>query len=139
MRTFKIAVVLVICLVLCSAFLNIKTNYQKATETFLAGIIKGEVEQTYDEFLAGTELVNQVDAIQNQKQQVSRFFDTYGKLLSYEYIKTQQYGKSVIRLVYILKCEKTPLVWEFYFYKADSDWMLLSLKFRDNYDLLADK
>ncbi len=118
---------------------NKKINYQKAIETFLAGIIKGEVDQSYNEFLAGTQLADKVLAIQQQKQQTSVLFENYGKLLSYEFIKKQQYGKSIIRLVYILKCEKTPVVWEFYFYKADADWQLVSLKFRDNYDLLVDK
>jgi hypothetical protein len=139
MKKITIALILITGLFLCSAFIKGKGKYEKAIEQFLDDIVKGEVEKAYNELLSQTLLAQRVDAIEQQKQQTSQFFDTYGKLLGSELVIKQELGKSVVRLVYILKCEKMPVVWEFYYYKADKDWLLISLKSRDSLDFLAEK
>jgi hypothetical protein len=138
MKRIIIAVIVVVCVLLCSAFMG-KTNFEKATNDFLAGIIAGDIEKAYEELLSGTLLAERAEAIELQKQQTSQIFDTYGKLLGFEPVKKEQFGKSLVRLVYIMRCEKLPLVWEFYYYKADKEWQLISLKSRDTYDMLADE
>ncbi|MHC5061945.1 MAG: hypothetical protein ACYTFK_12775 [Planctomycetota bacterium] len=139
MKKITIALILITALSLCSAFIKGKGESEKAVERFLDDVVQGEVEKAYNELLTQTFLSQRVEAIEQQKQQTSRFFDTYGKLLGSELVKKQEFGKSVIRLIYILKCEKMPVVWEFYYYKADKDWQLISLKSRDNLDFLAEK
>jgi hypothetical protein len=105
----------------------------------LSDIINGEVDKAYNELLGGSPLAEKSKAIDQQKQQTSQLFDSYGKLLGFEPVKKEQFGKSLVRLVYMMKCEKLPLVWEFYYYKADKDWQLISLKSRDTFEMLADK
>ncbi|MHC4130541.1 MAG: hypothetical protein ACYSSP_01145 [Planctomycetota bacterium] len=138
MRKVTIAIIVVIGVLACSAFIG-KGEYEKAIEQFLSDIINGEVDKAYNELLSGTMLANRSEAVDQQKQQTSRLFDSYGKLLGFEPVKKQTFGKSLVRLVYVMKCEKMPLVWEFYYYKADKDWQLISLKSRDTFDMLADK
>ena len=138
MRKVTISIIVVIGLLACSAFIG-KGGHEKATEKFLSDIVNGEVDKAYNELLSGTMLAARADAIELQKQQTSQLFDAYGKLLGSELVKKQPFGKSLVRLVYIMKCEKMPLVWEFYYYKADKQWQLISLKSRDTFDMLADK
>ncbi|MHC5074889.1 MAG: hypothetical protein ACYTFM_00465 [Planctomycetota bacterium] len=139
MKKTAFGVIIVLGLLFCSAFLKSKTDFEVQIDQFLSRIINGEIDKAYDELLIGTMLAERAEAIGVQKQQTSQLFDTYGRLLEKEFVKKQQYGKSLIRLVYILKCEKMPLVWEFYYYKTEGKWQLISLKLRDDLDMLADK
>jgi hypothetical protein len=138
MRKVTIAIIVVIGVLACSAFIG-KGGYEKSIEQFLSDIINGDVEKAYNELLSGTLLAERAKAIDQQKQQTSQLFDSYGKLLGFESVKKESFGKSLVRLVYTMKCEKMPLVWEFYYYKADKDWQLISLKSRDTFDMLADR
>jgi len=139
MKIVKIAVPVLLILILCSAFISPKTDYKKETATFLASIIKGEVDKAYDKLLSNSLLANKLEEVKLQKEKTKTAITLYGKLIGYESVKTQKYGNSIVRLVYVLRCERMPVVWEFYFYKAASDWKLTSVKFNDEYDLLADK
>jgi len=55
----------------------------------------------------------------------------YGKTIGYEFISSQKAGESLIKLQYIEKREKNPLVWLFFFYKADAGWTLNSFIWHD--------
>ena len=139
MKKTALVMILVLGLLFCSAFLKSKPAFEKQVELFLTSIIHGEVDKAYDELLTGTTLADRAKAIDQQKQQTSELFNTYGRLLDKELVKKQKYGKSLVRLVYIMKCEKMPLIWEFYYYKAEDQWKMISLKLRDDLDTLADK
>jgi len=75
----------------------------------------------------------------NRTQQCQGLIDFHKRESRHEFVKEQKYGKSLVRLVYIMKSEQKPLTWEFYFYKANSDWEMVNFNFNDKYDLLADK
>lgn len=48
----------------------------------------------------------------------------FGNTLGWEFIGVQQVGESVVRLSYIEKLERAPMLWRFYFYKAEGAWSL---------------
>jgi hypothetical protein len=73
------------------------------------------------------------------KQQTQTGLPIYGKVLGYELIREEAFGDSVTRLVYLLKSEKHPTVWEFYFYKPESEWFLSNILFNDQFQLLEKK
>jgi hypothetical protein len=139
MKNVKIVTVVVLGLVLCGAAVFQKPDYQKKAEMFLAGVLKGEIDKSYDELLPGWLKEAKPQEVQVSKSQTKAILDVQGKLLDYEFIKQQKYGDCVVRLVYVLKSERVPFTWEFYFYKASSDWSLVNIKLSHEYDLLADK
>lgn len=139
MKTIKIVAAAFLGLVLCSAAAPEKTDYQIRAEIFLAGIIEKEVEKSYDELFSNSLIASKAQMVKLQKENTWTVLNTYGKLLGYEFIKQQKYGDSVVRLVYVLKFEQIPLIWEFYFYKPVSEWTLVNIAFDTKYDLLADK
>ncbi len=138
-KNVKIALVVLLGLVLCGGTVHQKSDCQKKTEKFLAGVLKGEVDKSYDELLLNTLMASKAQMVKMLKEQTRVGLNMYGELLGYEFIKQQQYGDSVVRLVYVLKCEQHPLTWEFHFYKAVSDWKLANIQFNDKFDLLSDK
>ena len=139
MKTVKIVVAVFLGLVLCSAAVPEKADYQKKAETFLAGIIEKEVDKSYDELFSNSLIASKAQMVKLQKENTWTILNMYGELLSYDFVKQQKYGDSVVRLVYVLKCEQVPVIWEFYFYKPVSDWTLVNIAFDTKYDLLADK
>lgn len=139
MKTIKIVVVVFLGLALCSAAVSEKDDYQTRAEIFLAGIIDKEVDKSYDELFSNSLIASKAQMVRLQKENTLTILNMYGELLSYDFVKQQKYGDSVVRLVYILKCEQVPVVWEFYFYKPVSDWTLVNIAFDTKYDLLADK
>ena len=57
-------------------------------------------------------------------------------MLGYERLSSQRFGDSILRLIYDLKHELRPIVWEFYFYRAKADWDLVIIRFNDQLSLL---
>ncbi len=139
MKTIKIVVAVFLGLVLCSAAVPEKVDYQTRAEIFLAGIIEKEVDKSYDELFSNSLIASKAQMVKLQKENTWTILNMYGELLSYDFVKQQKYGDSVVRLVYVLKCEQVPVIWEFYFYKPVSDWTLVNIAFDTKYDLLADK
>ena len=139
MKTIKIVVAVFLGLLLCSAAVPEKDDYQTRAEIFLAGIIEKEVDKSYDELFSNSLIASKAQMVRLQKENTLTILNMYGELLSYDFVKQQKYGDSVVRLVYILKCEQVPVIWEFYFYKPVSDWTLVNIAFDTKYDLLADK
>ncbi|MBA7670139.1 hypothetical protein ES703_78282 [subsurface metagenome] len=141
-RTAVVVIVVVVFgLAICAAFTTKREHCQEKIQKFLVGIVNGEVDKSWDEVLSGTPIASNSQVVKLLKEEVQTALNTYGKAVSYEFIKEQKYGDSIIRFVYIVKCKQIPLIWEFYFYKAASDWELktVSVNFKGQYDLLADK
>lgn len=67
------------------------------------------------------------------KRQTKNGLLLYGRVLGYDLIKEQKYGSSFVRLVYVLKSQKAPTVWEFYFYKPGDRWFLANINFNDRF------
>lgn len=139
MKNVKIVLVVLLSLMLCSAAVPKKAGYKRKAETFLTGVVKGDVDKSYEELFANTVIATKKQAIQLVKEQTRTMFRLYGETIDYEFIKQQKYGDSIVRVVYIVKCEQLPVTYEFYFYKPVSDWKLINISVNDQYDLLADK
>lgn len=61
------------------------------------------------------------------------------KILGFELIREEKFGTAVVRLVYLLKLEKGPTVWELNFYKLKTAWFFANLMFNDQFNLLEAK
>jgi len=107
------------------------------TNAFFASVIKGNISRGYDQLFQGSAIpVDKPQAVTALKQQTKSGLPLYGKLLGYEFIKEEKFGKSIIRLLYALKSEKGPTIWEFYFYKPKNSWFLANVMFNDQFQLL---
>ena len=70
--------------------------------------------------------------MENLKSQRKVALPLYGALLGYDFIADAPFGASVRRLVYILKAEKQPIVWVFYYYCPKDAWFLLAVALDDS-------
>jgi len=78
-------------------------------------------------------------AVEMLKIQITSGLHLYGKILGFEKIREETFGTSVVRVVYVLKSERAPTIWEFYFYKPKSDWFVVNIMFNDQFQLLDSK
>jgi hypothetical protein len=142
LKWLKITGLCVLTLGLCLgvAQINKKAVYQTRSEEFFVKLMETRVNAAYDQLLVGSPIKDKSSTVQNLVDKTSEALIAYGKPISVEFIKQQNYGDSIVRLVYILKYERAPLVWEFFFYQATpkSDWSLINLRFNDEPDLLSD-
>jgi len=112
---------------------------QKA-EKFLQMIQNGKIDQAYDMLLLGSSIPSsKPQAVQMLKTQTSSGLPLYGSILGFEKIREENFGTSVIRLVYIIKSELAPTAWEFYFYKPKGSWFLANIRFNDQFQFLESR
>lgn len=103
---------------------------------FFQMIQKGKINEAYNQVFIGsimsTEKPQQLEMVKNQTQAISM----YGGIIDFEKISEESIGSSIIRLVYVLKSEKHPTIWELYFYKPKSEWILSQIMFNDQFQKL---
>jgi hypothetical protein len=104
-------------------------------EAFLSSIQRGDISNGYDRLFLGSGIPQEKpQEIAVVKQQTQTVVPLYGKILGFELSKEEHYGSSITRLVYILKSEKAPTIWEFYFYKPRNSWFLANVFFNDHFN-----
>lgn len=120
-----------------SLFASEPTSPKQMAEAFLASVQKGDISDGYDRLFMGSAIPqDKPQAIALVKTQTQSGLPLYGKILGYEMVKEEKFGTSIVRLVYILKSEKAPIIWEFHFYKPKGSWFLANVIFNDQFVLL---
>jgi len=103
-------------------------------EQFFNTVLSGKISDAYDQLFIGSSIPSdKPQAVAMLKQQTKNGLPIYGKLLTYEYISEEKFGTSIVRYVYVLKSEKAPTTWEFFFYKAKENWFLANVIFNDQF------
>ncbi|MGA9405564.1 MAG: hypothetical protein WBW71_00400 [Bacteroidota bacterium] len=109
-------------------------------EQFLSSLPRQRFNASYDQLFNGSSIsTDNLQAIENLKSQTEKLLPLYGGILGYELVHEEDFGTSIVRLVYILKQEKHATVWEFYFYKPRSFWFLSNIRFNDQFNFIESK
>ena len=127
-------------------FVSVPTSFAgqqspaQMVETFFGMIQQGKISQAYDQLLVNSSIpTSKPQAVQLLKTQTQNALTLYGNILGVDKIHEEQVGKSIVRLVYVLKLEVVPTAWEFYFYKPKSVWFLANITFNDQFNGLESK
>ena len=73
----------------------------------------------------------QSGAAYNLRSQLENGMRLYGRPVGFDLVEEKTFGPSLVRFVYILRLEKYPLIWEFFFYKSGDAWMPIEVRFND--------
>jgi hypothetical protein len=131
--------VLVICLGAKSIRKDKEASYRGRVDAFFGSVMEIKVETAYDNLFSNSQINQKREIVESLKKQTSGLLAALGSPLGFEFVKEQRYGESVVRVVYILKYDKGPIMWEFYFYKPKSDWIMINMEFNDRLTILADR
>ena len=100
-------------------------------DTFLARVGKGEVGPAYDELFRNSPMTHQSLQIDTLKRQTQSVLPVYGKVLGFELYKQEKFGESLVRLIYVQRFEKHPIIWKFWIYKPAGTWRVNMVTFND--------
>lgn len=137
MKFYYAAIFLLLSSIMSSSVYAKENNPTEMADSFLHLIQDGRINEAYDELFIGSSIpTSKPQAVQMLKTQTSSGLPLYGKIVGFEKILEESFGNSTVRLIYILKSELAPTVWEFYFYKPFGSWFLASIKFNDQFQFL---
>jgi len=114
-------------------------EYQERAEAFLTDVMARKLDRAFDRLIGAEADKQKKEAMETLKIRTSTALMMLGKPVGMEFIRSQRYGESVVRLVYMVKYESGPLVWEFYFYNPGSEWKLVGIEFSDRLSLLGER
>lgn len=104
-------------------------------EAFLAGLQRGETGPSLDRLFRGSRIPRESpQQFELLKRQVSTGLPAYGKILGFDLVREERFGGAVVRLVYVMRAEKHPTVWEFFFYRPRAEWFLANFTFNDQFN-----
>lgn len=128
-------------LLLPGLLLAAEPNVPKArAEEFLGGIQRGDIAGAYDRLFQGSAIPkDKPQTVTLAKQQTPSVIPLYGRILGYDLIHEEKFGPSLTRLVYLMRAEKHPVTWEFYFYKPKAEWFVANVLFNDQFTSLGPK
>lgn len=109
----------------------------KITSDFFQMVESGKISEAFDQLFEGSQIpIQKPQAVDVLKRQTSSGLPMYGKINGIEKIRDEKIGSSIVRLVYVLKSEFHPTIWEFYFYKPKDTWFLANVIFNDEFQLM---
>jgi hypothetical protein len=133
----RVPIIIITVLLICFVQSANAKEPKEITEKFFKMVQSGKIPEAYDQLFAGSQIPDQKpQAVDLLKRQTASGLPMYGNILGVELIREEKIGQSLVRLVYILKSEMAPTVWEFYFYKPKSDWFLGNILFNDEFKSL---
>jgi hypothetical protein len=107
------------------------------TETFLSGLQKAQPAAAYAKLFEGSNIGPAQG--ENLRRQTEATLAPLGRVLGYDLLREEQFGQSLTRLVYLVKLERHPALWEFYYYRPGNRWFLAEVNFSQKFDALAPK
>jgi hypothetical protein len=107
---------------------------KKLAEQFLEGLAKGDIRIAYSKLFQESEIIKvRGEEITKLRQQTEMALPVFGNMAGYDKICETAFGKALVRLVYITRMERHPVIWEFFFYKPKAEWMVASVNFNDQF------
>jgi hypothetical protein len=116
-----------------------QTLPRSMAESFLSTIAQGKIAGGYVKLFEGSNIAKEKGAGAAIRKQTEVALPPLGKVLGFDLIREEQFGTSLVRLVYLLKSERHLTTWEFYFYKPKAAWFVAEVNFSDKFHLLAPK
>ena len=113
---------------------------------FLEGVSLGETQSAYQELLAGSQLLKRTKALKALVDNTNELQTKYGRRRAFERIGARRVGKDLVFLRYLYKCENSPVVWYFTFYRTpapgkplgeNSIWRVITVRFDTKLELLG--
>jgi hypothetical protein len=109
-----------------AAELKSKDDIRNFTQSVMAQVAKGKMQEglkLMKPYLIIPESEFNVMAEQ-LKMQEPAMKQRFGNTIGVEFVKEEEVGNSLLRIIYIQKFEKHIMRWRFYFYKPRDSWVL---------------
>jgi hypothetical protein len=131
-RCWPVIVLIIVCGGRTPAAQSTKPSTPVAiAEAFFAHLAKGETRKGYDDLFVGSPMTSQPTQVEALKRQTDTAIALYGKVLGVELHEERKIGTSLVRLVYVQRLQKHPLIWTIWFYRPSANWQVNQIVFND--------
>jgi hypothetical protein len=114
----------------CTALAVDPGTPREQSDRFMKLIEREKVQQAYDGLFEGTVFQRkQPQAKVMMVSQTRSALELLGAPTGFEFLKAEPLGESIMRLLYVLKFEEQPMLWEFHFYMFNERWSVIKLNF----------
>ncbi|GGP03332.1 hypothetical protein GCM10010992_11310 [Cloacibacterium rupense] len=80
---------------------------------------------------------NELDQLEGlTMKQMNMVTSRYGEIVGYEFYKDLAINETLLRKIYILKFENSPIIFSFTYYNSGKGWILNGFKYSDEADIL---
>ncbi len=95
-------------------------------------------QEAFEKLLTGSHLATpaKAKAVEAMVTQANLFNQKYGTYVEHERVAVNRIGRDLIRLTYLYKAKKSPVVWRFTFYRPTQTavWRVIGVKFNTKLD-----
>ena len=107
-----------------------------SAEAFLTSVQNSDIIGAYDRLFSGSPFPkDKPHDYAHLKSQTQTTMQRFGHVVGFDFIKEEEFGPSIVKLLYALRFEKQPIIWEFYFYMPKESWIVVSVKLDENFSL----
>jgi hypothetical protein len=93
-------------------------------------------------------LASNQEMLQSVVEDAEKVNERFGEYRGFEQIEARRIGQDLVIMKYLYKCESSPVVWYFTFYRppqqgsdmtgtTTSDWMVIGVRFDTDLEMLA--
>jgi len=116
----------------CAGAVNPNGPSQIAEE-YLNSLVRGELGSGFSELMTHSDIDERdPDGIDEKEKQLEQKISRYGTPLRFEQVSVEAFGSSTSRLIYSTIHADRPLIWQFLFFRAESEWVLIELRYNDD-------
>lgn len=138
MKTISLALSLFLTPFVTMAALQSEDDVRKVSDQFMEQV---KAEQYEDAFALLKPIWPLPEAdyrglVATTNEQMRLVESSFGKVLSFEFIRKQSAGDSLLQLIYLQKLENTPIRWVLTFYKPVDTWLVNSVSWDDTLESL---
>ncbi|MDX1285306.1 MAG: hypothetical protein R3182_09845 [Draconibacterium sp.] len=118
--------------------LKSENDIRKFSDMFMAYITKEQVSKAFDTAKPNWPIPKvEIDGLANTvQQQWPIISNRFGKSIEYEFVRKERIGKSFLRYYYLHKFSNHAIYWKIDFYKPNNAWIINTITFQDNLDIL---
>ena len=113
---------------------NAQTTTKEITDKFFVLYAKDPLEAVDYAFSTNKYWEKNPDGIRDLKNKLKNEIDICGEYLGFEMLSSKTAGKNIMMTSFILKYDRLPIRFIFFFYKPKDTWRVNSLLFDENID-----
>lgn len=121
---------------------------ESRVKQFLDRVALGEVVEAYTDFLPEFQESRQSEAMRSLVTRTQELETRYGRFRGSERIAAREYGRDLIRMEFVYKCDDFPVIWSVWFYRTpvltngtsdDAPWRVVEVRFDTDLQAMSER
>jgi len=133
-RQFQKLILVGLVSILCMTKSFGQTSINEITEKFFSIYSTDAIKAVEYAFSTNKWFNRQLDGVANLKNKLKNIIDLCGEYYGYELLSTKTAGKSITMTTFIIKYDRVPIRFTFFFYKVKDTWRVNNFSYDEDID-----